>query len=271
MEAALQVGVEPGTVVFGASDVMAFGAMSAVRDAGRDVGDDIAIAGFGDIETGRDIVPSLTTVSAPLEQLGRAAVAADHRRRLGRTGSARGRGHRARQHPGPMIAVIATSEGLGHRDPWHPFDETSPALASVLAEAGFATRILPVDEALASLDDADLLAVNAGGIRGATIRRPSAPRRPRRAGSAARSPAASACSRCTPLLRRCATIPSGRSRARGGMWVPGISMHPPKSRAAFDWADHPLAGSAPLEAVDERYCMQSFGPRDVVATTSTTA
>ncbi|MGO1256330.1 MAG: ThuA domain-containing protein, partial [Microbacterium gubbeenense] len=60
-----------------------------------------------------------------------------------------------------MIAVIATSEGR-YRDPWHPFDETSPALASVLAEAGFATRILPVDEALASLDDADLLAVNAG-------------------------------------------------------------------------------------------------------------
>ncbi|MGO1546013.1 ThuA domain-containing protein [Microbacterium gubbeenense] len=42
---------------------------------------------------------------------------------------------------------------------------------------------------------------------------------------------------------------------------------PEKSRAAFDWADHPLAGSAPLEAVDERYSyMQSFGPRDVVAT-----
>ncbi|MGO2097070.1 MAG: substrate-binding domain-containing protein, partial [Candidatus Microbacterium stercoravium] len=76
MTAALQVGIAPGTVVFGASDVVAFGAMSAVRDAGREVGDDIAIAGFGDIETGRDIVPSLTTVRAPLEQLGRAAVEA---------------------------------------------------------------------------------------------------------------------------------------------------------------------------------------------------
>lgn len=76
LTAALSRGVAPGTVVFGISDVMAFGAMSAVRDAGRTVGADIAIAGFGDIETGRDIVPSLTTAHAPLEDLGRLAVAA---------------------------------------------------------------------------------------------------------------------------------------------------------------------------------------------------
>ncbi|RCK58507.1 LacI family DNA-binding transcriptional regulator [Microbacterium sorbitolivorans] len=76
MARALEEGVAPGTVVFGASDVVAFGAMSAVRDAGREVGSDIAIAGFGDIDTGRDIVPSLTTVRAPLDELGRQAVAA---------------------------------------------------------------------------------------------------------------------------------------------------------------------------------------------------
>jgi len=76
MTRALEDGVSPGTVVFGASDVVAFGAMSAVRDAGRSVGSDIAIAGFGDIDTGRDIVPSLTTVRAPLEALGRLAVQA---------------------------------------------------------------------------------------------------------------------------------------------------------------------------------------------------
>src|SRR5690606_25654817 len=47
----------------------------------------------------------------------------------------------------------------------------------------------------------------------------------------------------------------------------GISMHPPISPARFAWADHPLAGEDPLEAVDERYSyMQSFGERDVVAT-----
>lgn len=76
MTEALARGVTPGTVVFGVSDVVAFGAMSAIRDAGREVGADVAVAGFGDIDTGRDIVPSLTTLHAPLEQLGHLAIAA---------------------------------------------------------------------------------------------------------------------------------------------------------------------------------------------------
>jgi len=76
MAGALTRGLEPHTVIFGLSDVVAFGAMSAVRDAGRVVGTDIAVAGFGDIETGRDIVPALTTARAPLERLGRLAVEA---------------------------------------------------------------------------------------------------------------------------------------------------------------------------------------------------
>ncbi|WP_221583539.1 LacI family DNA-binding transcriptional regulator [Microbacterium sp. G2-8] len=76
MSEALAGGIEPGTVVFGISDVVAFGIMSAIRDAGREVGPDIAVAGFGDIDAGRDIVPSLTTAHAPLEELGRLAVTA---------------------------------------------------------------------------------------------------------------------------------------------------------------------------------------------------
>jgi LacI family transcriptional regulator len=52
-----------------------------VRDAGRQVGADIAVAGFDDIATGRDIRPGLTTVRVPLEDLGyralHAAVDAD--------------------------------------------------------------------------------------------------------------------------------------------------------------------------------------------------
>jgi len=76
MRAALERGIRPGTVVFCISDVMAFGAMTAIREAGREVGADIAIAGFGDIRAGRDIVPSLTTVRTPHERLGRLAVGA---------------------------------------------------------------------------------------------------------------------------------------------------------------------------------------------------
>lgn len=59
-----------GTLIFGISDVVAFGIMSAIRDAGRHVGADIAVAGFDDISTGRDIRPGLTTVHVPLEELG---------------------------------------------------------------------------------------------------------------------------------------------------------------------------------------------------------
>lgn len=163
-----------------------------------------------------------------------------------------------------MIAVIATSEGR-YRDPWHPFDETTPALAAVLGEAGFDTRILPVDDALAALDAASLLAVNAGDPW-----RHDPP--PIGAPAAARDGFSRALARGIGVLAMHTSLSSLRDYpewpvATGGMWVPGISMHPPQSLATFDWADHPLAGSAPLEALDERYSyLQSFGPRDVVAT-----
>lgn len=70
MTSALADGVEPGTVVFGISDLVAIGALSALRDAGRTVGDDVALAGFDDIPTGRDVTPALTTVRIPLEEVG---------------------------------------------------------------------------------------------------------------------------------------------------------------------------------------------------------
>lgn len=81
MAEALTAGVEPGTVVFAASDTAAIGAMAAIRAAGRSVGVDIALAGFGDIQTSSDVTPTLTTVQVPLEQIGylalRAAVETD--------------------------------------------------------------------------------------------------------------------------------------------------------------------------------------------------
>lgn len=59
--------------VFAANDVMAVGAMAAVRDAGLRVPDDVAVAGFDDILTLRDITPALTTVRIPLVDVGIAA------------------------------------------------------------------------------------------------------------------------------------------------------------------------------------------------------
>ena len=74
--ALLEEGLDEGTLLFGISDVVAIGALSAVRDAGRVPGDDIAIAGFDDIAAGRDIVPGITTVTVPLEALGEQALEA---------------------------------------------------------------------------------------------------------------------------------------------------------------------------------------------------
>jgi LacI family transcriptional regulator len=61
-------------LVFAANDVMAVGALSAIRDAGLIPGTDVAVAGFDDIPTVRDVTPALTTVRVPLEEIGRRAL-----------------------------------------------------------------------------------------------------------------------------------------------------------------------------------------------------
>lgn len=58
------------TCVFAVNDVMAVGAMAALRDAGVRVPEDVSVAGFDDIATLRDLVPSLTTVRLPLHDMG---------------------------------------------------------------------------------------------------------------------------------------------------------------------------------------------------------
>lgn len=60
--------------LFAVNDVMAVGAMAALRERGVTVPDRMAVAGFDDIETLRDVTPALTTVRLPLEQIGRDAV-----------------------------------------------------------------------------------------------------------------------------------------------------------------------------------------------------
>lgn len=60
--------------VFAVNDVMAVGAMAALREHGIRVPRDIAVAGFDDISTLRDVSPSLTTVRLPLRDLGEQAI-----------------------------------------------------------------------------------------------------------------------------------------------------------------------------------------------------
>ena len=60
--------------LFAVNDVMAIGALSALREAGVAVPDRLAVAGFDDIPTARDTAPELTTVRIPLESLGQHAI-----------------------------------------------------------------------------------------------------------------------------------------------------------------------------------------------------
>lgn len=62
-------------LVFAANDVMAVGALSAIRAAGLEPGADIAVAGFDDIPTVQDVTPPLTTARLPLAEIGRRALA----------------------------------------------------------------------------------------------------------------------------------------------------------------------------------------------------
>jgi DNA-binding LacI/PurR family transcriptional regulator len=57
--------------VFVASDLMAFGALTALKEAGRRVPDDVAVVGFDDVEQSRYVEPPLTTVRQPIIGQGR--------------------------------------------------------------------------------------------------------------------------------------------------------------------------------------------------------
>jgi DNA-binding LacI/PurR family transcriptional regulator len=57
--------------VFVASDLMASGALRALRDAGLRVPQDVAVIGFEDAPVARQCEPPLTTVHQPVEEMGR--------------------------------------------------------------------------------------------------------------------------------------------------------------------------------------------------------
>jgi len=61
------------TAIFAANDLLAMGALVALRDAGLGVPDDVAVVGFDDIPVARLTGPPLTTVAQFPQQLGRRA------------------------------------------------------------------------------------------------------------------------------------------------------------------------------------------------------
>jgi DNA-binding LacI/PurR family transcriptional regulator len=59
--------------LFAGDDEAATGALTALRRAGKRVPADVAVVGFDDVPVSRFLRPPLTTVRAPIEQVGRAA------------------------------------------------------------------------------------------------------------------------------------------------------------------------------------------------------
>lgn len=65
---------ERPTAIFAGNDSMAIGALSALRDAGVRVPEEIAVAGFDDIPIARYLRPPLSSVHVSIHELGAAAV-----------------------------------------------------------------------------------------------------------------------------------------------------------------------------------------------------
>jgi LacI family transcriptional regulator len=65
---------EPPTAIFAFNDNMAVGVLQAAREAGLEVPRDLSVVGFDDVEVSSLLVPPLTTVRQPLEEMGRVAV-----------------------------------------------------------------------------------------------------------------------------------------------------------------------------------------------------
>ena len=75
--------------IFAVNDVMAIGAVAALRAEGLRIPRDALIAGFDDIETLRDFRPHLSTVHLPLEEIGRlAALGSSNEREAGEAAGA---------------------------------------------------------------------------------------------------------------------------------------------------------------------------------------
>ena len=62
------------SAIFACNDVMAVGALRALRERGLRVPDNVSVAGFDDIPIVRDVCPPLTTVRVPMARMGELAL-----------------------------------------------------------------------------------------------------------------------------------------------------------------------------------------------------
>ncbi|MBO2450649.1 LacI family DNA-binding transcriptional regulator [Actinomadura barringtoniae] len=94
-------GLRP-TCVFAVTDVMAIGALTAFRDAGISVPDQLSLAGFDDIPIVGDLTPPLTTVALPLNEMGERVMNLALR-------EPRGRRSRVERVPGRVVMRSSTA------------------------------------------------------------------------------------------------------------------------------------------------------------------
>ena len=64
---------EVPTAIFAASDLLAIGAINAIKDSGYRVPDDISVIGFDDIEMAGQVKPPLTTMRVRRAEMGEIA------------------------------------------------------------------------------------------------------------------------------------------------------------------------------------------------------
>lgn len=158
-------------------------------------------------------------------------------------------------------ALVVSGAGR-YDDPWHPFAETSRALAGVAESRGISVEITEdVDHALADLGGVDLLVVNIG-----------APNRDDEdADAAVREGLLTYLERGGPLLVQHVSVTSLPRLAEweaivGGIWVQGSTMHPDLDLAHIrvHSDQHPIvAGLRDFDVEDERYTYLRVAP-DVV-------
>lgn len=153
--------------------------------------------------------------------------------------------------------ATVVSGGGRFADPWHPFPETSARLGALAAEVGFAVEVLD-DVATAVTSTAQLLILNVG--------RPGRP--DDREDPGIRAALLDVVGRGTGVLcmhstaMSFPTVPEWEG-ITGGVWIDGVSMHPPYGRAQVrivDDADPITAGLAGFTLDDERYTRLRIDP-----------
>ncbi len=166
--------------------------------------------------------------------------------------------------PEPRIsprAVVASGAGR-YADPWHLFRHTSSRIEGILRDDGWEVDVVDdPDRALASLDDASLLVVNAGDPwRGGESGRGTDP--------AAEAGLDDAIGRGIGILAVHIALSSLRDYPRwreaiGGEWVDGRSWHPPIADVVVPIVDrgHPVtADLSQIVLFDELYTDLTVDP-----------